>query len=188
MEGVGKLCGGHYFLERVGKFSENHYFMEGVGKLCGGYYFMEGVGKLCDNRYSLKGVVPESFLGLNKEIKIGFYCCTVKLQRRMQTAGSVPVRYDNFQWTPPPTPYHNVDQEDRLPKDPRTWTREHVAQWLDFVTAQHGLPKIHSSRFVMNGKALCLMSPGMFLNRVPLGGKLLYKDFQLRLCTALYSQ
>ncbi|KAI4454829.1 ets [Holotrichia oblita] len=122
------------------------------------------------------------------EIKIGFYCCTVKLQRKMQAAQSVPVRYDNFQWRQPSTPYHNEEHEDSLPKDPRKWTREHVAQWLNFVTEQHGLPKIHSSRFLMNGKALCLMSPGMFLNRVPLGGKLLYKDFQLRLCTALYSQ
>ncbi|KAB0791704.1 hypothetical protein PPYR_03504 [Photinus pyralis] len=76
---------------------------------------------------------------------------------------------------------------DRLPKDPRQWTREDVIQWLKLVTTQHGLPEVPVARFLMNGKALCLMSPHMFLTRVPLGGKLLYKDFQLRLCAALYS-
>ena len=38
----------------------------------------------------------------------------------------------------------------------------------------------------MNGKALCLMTMEMFCQRVPLGGKMLYKDFQLRLSMALY--
>ncbi|KAJ8916624.1 hypothetical protein NQ315_000269 [Exocentrus adspersus] len=79
-------------------------------------------------------------------------------------------------------------EEDDLPKDPRQWTREDVAQWLRHVTAVHNLPEVPPSRFLMNGKALCLMSSGMFLNRVPVGGKLLYKDFQLRLCAALYSR
>ncbi|GJQ85353.1 hypothetical protein Trydic_g10127 [Trypoxylus dichotomus] len=116
-----------------------------------------------------------------RRTKIGYY-----QPQKMQTAESVPVRYDNFQWTQPVRPYRN-DEEDQLPKDPRQWSREHVIQWLNYVTKQHGLPKIPSSRFLMNGKALCLMTPGMFLTRVPLGGKLLYKDFQLRLCAALYT-
>ena len=37
----------------------------------------------------------------------------------------------------------------------------------------------------MNGKAVCLMSVQMFSNRVPLGGKLLYRDFQIRLAKAV---
>ncbi|KAK4878286.1 hypothetical protein RN001_010792 [Aquatica leii] len=78
-------------------------------------------------------------------------------------------------------------QIDRLPKDPRQWSKDDVVEWLKVVTKQHGLPEIPVARFSMNGKALCLMSPHMFLTRVPLGGKLLYKDFQLRLCAALYS-
>lgn len=45
-----------------------------------------------------------------------------------------------------------------------------------------------SDRFLMNGKALCLMSLQMFTFRVPLGGKLLFKDFQLRLSSATYHQ
>jgi len=52
---------------------------------------------------------------------------------------------------------------------------------------QHGLPTIEPDRFHMNGKALCLMNVDMFVQRVPLGGKLLYKDFQIRLTQALYS-
>ncbi|XP_066149109.1 protein C-ets-1 [Euwallacea fornicatus] len=83
---------------------------------------------------------------------------------------------------------HASEDQENLPKDPRQWTREHVGQWLRHITTIHNLPEVPSSRFLMNGKALCLMSPNMFLSRVPLGGKLLYKDFQLRLSTALYSR
>ena len=43
-------------------------------------------------------------------------------------------------------------------------------------------------RFLMNGKAVCLMSVAMFTARVPLGGKLLYRDFQIRLANALYNK
>lgn len=119
-------------------------------------------------------------------------------------AAEIPVRYG----TESRLSYTSyTDVEDNLPKgnlkliqtfiwqltvafcvvDPRTWSREHVARWLDHVTNQHGLPQVSTSKFLMNGKALCLMSPGMFLSRVPMGGKLLYKDFQLRLCSALYN-
>ncbi|XP_019871854.1 transcription factor ETV7 isoform X2 [Aethina tumida] len=99
-------------------------------------------------------------------------------------AAEIPVRYG----TESRLSYTSyTDVEDNLPKDPRTWSREHVARWLDHVTSQHGLPQVSTSKFLMNGKALCLMSPGMFLSRVPVGGKLLYKDFQLRLCSALYN-
>ncbi|CAG9770800.1 unnamed protein product [Ceutorhynchus assimilis] len=90
--------------------------------------------------------------------------------------------------------YHQRQRSDNdeaninLPKDPRQWTREDVSQWLRHITTIHNLPEVPSSRFLMNGKALCLMSPSMFLSRVPLGGKLLYKDFQLRLCAAMYSR
>ncbi|XP_076372157.1 ets DNA-binding protein pokkuri-like isoform X2 [Tachypleus tridentatus] len=73
-----------------------------------------------------------------------------------------------------------------LPKDPRHWTREHVALWLQHMTSRHRLPAVQLDRFLMNGKALCLMNIEMFVRRVPLGGKLLYKDFQLRLSSALY--
>ncbi|XP_029834496.3 transcription factor ETV6 [Ixodes scapularis] len=74
-----------------------------------------------------------------------------------------------------------------LPRDPRQWSREHVAVWLVHVMAQHQLPAVSPDRFLMNGKALCLMNMEMFVQRVPLGGKLLYKDFQLRLSNVLYN-
>jgi hypothetical protein len=54
------------------------------------------------------------------------------------------------------------------------------------MTTRHHLASAPLERFQMNGKALCLMSVEMFLQRVPLGGKLLYKDFQLRLGRAMY--
>ena len=71
--------------------------------------------------------------------------------------------------------------------DPRCWSREEVLKWLWIMQKQHNLPAISADRFHMNGKALCLMNVDMFVQRVPLGGKLLYKDFQMRLTQALYS-
>ncbi|PNF37717.1 hypothetical protein B7P43_G11454, partial [Cryptotermes secundus] len=70
--------------------------------------------------------------------------------------------------------------------DPRCWSRDDVARWLRHMATIHQLPHVPTDRFLMNGKALCLMSIDMFLGRVPLGGKLLYKDFQLRLGKAMY--
>ena len=71
--------------------------------------------------------------------------------------------------------------------DPRCWSREDVLKWLWNMQKQHNLPPISADRFHMNGKALCLMNVDMFVQRVPLGGKLLFKDFQIRLTQALYS-
>eukprot|EP00095_Tigriopus_kingsejongensis_P007675 maker-scaffold156_size297567-snap-gene-1.35 protein:Tk07675 transcript:maker-scaffold156_size297567-snap-gene-1.35-mRNA-1 annotation:"hypothetical protein TcasGA2_TC015494" len=73
-----------------------------------------------------------------------------------------------------------------LPSDPRSWMREDVQTWIQYMSEVHGLPSIQSDRFLMNGKALCLMTMEMFCQRVPLGGKMLYKDFQLRLSMAMY--
>lgn len=74
-----------------------------------------------------------------------------------------------------------------LPSDPRCWLREDVQTWILHLAAVHGLPAVQSDRFLMNGKALCLMTMEMFCQRVPLGGKMLYKDFQLRLSMAMYN-
>ena len=54
------------------------------------------------------------------------------------------------------------------------------------MSLRHDLPDVHADRFLMNGKALCLMTIEMFCQRVPLGGKMLFKDFQLRLSMAMY--
>jgi hypothetical protein len=72
-----------------------------------------------------------------------------------------------------------------LPRDPRRWSRAEVCRWVERTCSQHGLPAPALDRFLMNGKAVCLMSPPMFTARVPLGGKLLYRDFQIRLATAV---
>ncbi len=70
--------------------------------------------------------------------------------------------------------------------DPRLWSREDVQTWIHFMSSVHSLPSVQSDRFLMNGKALCLMNMDMFCQRVPLGGKELFKDFQLRLSVAMY--
>ena len=93
-----------------------------------------------------------------------------------------------------------------LPQDPRHWSRADVCDWVIWMCSNHHLPNpdidrsvgafgpvftfhiYKLDRFLMNGKAVCLMSVQMFSNRVPLGGKLLYRDFQIRLAKALYKK
>lgn len=86
--------------------------------------------------------------------------------------------------------YENVPQED-LPMDPRDWTRNDVKLWILSLGRSEGIhegiEQIADQCFRMNGKALCLFSLEMFVNRYPMGGKMLYRDFRLRLCRALSS-
>lgn len=53
------------------------------------------------------------------------------------------------------------------------------------MTATYNLD-VSQNKFEMNGKALCLMTMDMFVQRVPTGGKLLYRDFRLRLYPAVF--
>lgn len=71
--------------------------------------------------------------------------------------------------------------------DPREWTRMDVWMWLNNLAQSEGLPLTTelAQKFPMNGKALCLMSLDMYLSRVPVGGKMLYKDFRIRLARAM---
>ncbi|XP_018795832.1 PREDICTED: uncharacterized protein LOC108973216 [Bactrocera latifrons] len=76
---------------------------------------------------------------------------------------------------------------DGLPLDPRDWTRADVWKWLINMALSEGLevtPEL-PQKFPMNGKALCLMSLDMYLCRVPVGGKMLYRDFRVRLARAM---
>lgn len=76
---------------------------------------------------------------------------------------------------------------DGLPIDPRDWTRANVWTWLINLAQSEGLdisPEL-AQKFPMNGKALCLMSLDMYLSRVPVGGKMLYRDFRVRLARAM---
>lgn len=70
--------------------------------------------------------------------------------------------------------------------DPRNWTRQDVTLWILNLGRSEGVDAQHiAEKFKMNGKALCLMSVEMFLSRFPAGGKMLYRDFRLRLTRAL---
>ena len=69
--------------------------------------------------------------------------------------------------------------------DPRSWTRDDVCLWVTWTLFSHNLPCPSVDRFLMNGKAVCLMSVYMFTARVPIGGKMLYRDFQIRLAEAM---
>ena len=73
-----------------------------------------------------------------------------------------------------------------LPSDPRQWSRDEVCAWVVTTCDSLGLPAPNTDRFLMNGKAVCLMSLAMFIARVPLGGKALYRDFQIRLGQAIH--
>ena len=75
-----------------------------------------------------------------------------------------------------------------LPSDPRDRSRAEVCSWVTWMARVHHLPTPDIARFLMNGKAVCLMSVQMFSSRVPLGGKLLYRDFQIRLANALHKK
>lgn len=89
----------------------------------------------------------------------------------------------------------NIDSssdDDELPLDPRDWGRHHVRMWIITLGRSEGIiyedmEEIAEQCFKMNGKALCLFSVEMFMNRFPLGGKMLYRDFRLRLSRALSS-
>ena len=70
--------------------------------------------------------------------------------------------------------------------DPRTWSRDDVHSWLREMSLQFDMSDtVDTDRFLMNGKALCLMNSSMFLYRVPSAGDRLYKDFQQRLIRAV---
>ena len=79
-------------------------------------------------------------------------------------------------------------KEPKIPGDPRRWSRADVCTWVEWTCLSHNLPLPSLDRFLMNGKAVCLMNASMFSARVPLGGKMLYKDFQIRLAKAINSQ
>lgn len=78
---------------------------------------------------------------------------------------------------------------DDLPVDPRNWSRADVWKWLETTASNEGLPDLMAKelpkKFPMNGKALCLMTLDMYLSRVPVGGKMLYRDFRTRLARAM---
>ncbi|XP_055531218.1 nuclear receptor subfamily 4 group A member 3 [Wyeomyia smithii] len=105
-------------------------------------------------------------------------------QQHLHTTGGG----SNGQTPPPPPPSKKIQYgADGLPIDPRDWTRANVWTWLINLAQSEGLdisPEL-AQKFPMNGKALCLMSLDMYLTRVPVGGKMLYRDFRVRLARAM---
>ena len=72
--------------------------------------------------------------------------------------------------------------------DPRDWSRNHVTQWLQHVAVQYKLGHTFPERCLFNGKALSILTKGMFEYRVPDGGALVYEDVQLKLKKAAGDQ
>jgi len=70
--------------------------------------------------------------------------------------------------------------------DPRRWTRDDVSTWL---RVHHREMDVDVSRFAMNGRALCIMTPAMFHYRVgSRHGSTLFVDFRRRLLAAVVAQ
>ena len=64
--------------------------------------------------------------------------------------------------------------------DPRQWSRNDVKLWLQTASVQHQLLNTFPEKFPMNGKGLLLLTRDMFIERVPVGGALLYEDLHLK--------
>lgn len=147
------------------------------------------VHKPCALPESYKSMGPSSWFGRAESAGL-----EQDRQQQQQQQPSPAVAYRGLyaltvRWQPPVPRGEAPQRRDSssLPRDPRQWSREDVAVWLVHVMDLHRLPAVSTDRFLMNGKALCLMTMEMFVQRVPLGGKLLYKDFQLRLSSVLYN-
>ena len=58
-----------------------------------------------------------------------------------------------------------------VPRDPRSWTEEHVAHWLNWAIREFSLQGPHIDSFVsslrMGGKQVCSMSKEDFISRAP---------------------
>lgn len=72
-----------------------------------------------------------------------------------------------------------------LGSDPRQWSKHNVSMWLEWCTEQFSLVPTDAESFHMNGKALCLLSKGDFLDRAPKAGDVLFNALQLLLHGAL---
>uniref|UniRef100_A0A3P9M3V5 V-ets avian erythroblastosis virus E26 oncogene homolog 1 n=2 Tax=Oryzias latipes TaxID=8090 RepID=A0A3P9M3V5_ORYLA len=54
-----------------------------------------------------------------------------------------------------------------IPKDPRQWTENHVAEWLTWTVNEFSLKNVDFDKFVMNGASLCAMGKERFLDLAP---------------------
>ena len=62
--------------------------------------------------------------------------------------------------------------------DPRFWTRDHVREWVEFCAKKFDI-NVDVGKFLMNGRALCLMKRSGFCYRVGNEkGDTLFGEFQ----------
>ncbi|KAF3847962.1 hypothetical protein F7725_020990 [Dissostichus mawsoni] len=54
-----------------------------------------------------------------------------------------------------------------IPKDPRQWTDNHVAEWLTWTVNEFSLKNVDFEKFCMNGASLCAMGKDRFLDLAP---------------------
>ncbi|XP_071327671.1 protein C-ets-1 isoform X5 [Trachinotus anak] len=54
-----------------------------------------------------------------------------------------------------------------IPKDPRQWTENHVAEWLTWTVNEFSLKNVEFDKFCMNGASLCAMGKERFLDLAP---------------------
>lgn len=65
--------------------------------------------------------------------------------------------------------------------DPRNWEMRDVLEWLRWAGKMYNIKNADLDKFRMNGKGLCMLTRNGFLYRVPNGGDLLFRDFQMQL-------
>ncbi|XP_030745937.1 protein C-ets-1 isoform X2 [Sitophilus oryzae] len=67
-----------------------------------------------------------------------------------------------------------------IPKDPRQWTENHVAHWLQWAAKEFSLENIPLHHFRMKGKDICVMGKDAFAARAPaFVGDILWEHLEL---------
>ncbi|KAM9320251.1 transcription factor ETV7-like [Gastrophryne carolinensis] len=61
---------------------------------------------------------------------------------------------------------------------PSLWSKEDVIHWLRWAEEEYSLSKTDDSKFVFNGRALCLLKKDDFKTRSPSSGDVLYEILQ----------
>ncbi|XP_056416716.1 transcription factor ETV7-like isoform X2 [Hyla sarda] len=61
---------------------------------------------------------------------------------------------------------------------PSLWSKDDVIQWLRWAEEEYSLEKTDDSKFVMNGRALCILTKLDFKARSPSSGDVLYELLQ----------
>lgn len=72
-----------------------------------------------------------------------------------------------------------LTSDDFTVTDPRIWTKEDVAAFIQWAEIEFDLPRFDTELFQMNGKALCLLTKQDLGERCPGAGDLLYNVLQL---------